>query len=157
MISKDSATNKKVIIRVVRDTYTNTATLGKLFVNDKYVCETLEDTCRDKNRDGDLADLGESKVYGETAIPSGTYELKIFQSPSFKQKLFHLQNVKGFSYVLIHSGNTPIDSKGCIILGLTRGINRVNDSRKALSKFHSLTMNKYQEYKLIVEDLYILV
>ena len=61
-------TPTKAFIRVERDTYTKVSTIGKLYINNEYICDTLEDTCRDLNRDGDLKDTGVKKVYGETAM-----------------------------------------------------------------------------------------
>ena len=144
--------SKKVIIKVQREKYTTKTTIGKLYVNGVYVCDTLEDVCRDLNRDGNLNDEGETKVYAETAIPSGTYQLKIYDSPHFKQKLFWLQKVSGYDYVLIHSGNTAADTKGCILLGYNTAMNMVTDSRNALKKFHELVLNKYDEYELYLLD-----
>ena len=47
----------KALLKLVRDTYTDKSTIGKLYVNDKFICDTLEDKCRDLNRDGDLKDF----------------------------------------------------------------------------------------------------
>mgnify|MGYP003435238428 FL=1 len=71
----------KANLKLLRDTYTNKTTIGKLYLNDVFICDTLEDVCRDLNKDGDLDDKGETKVYGETAIPSGTYKMIINMSP----------------------------------------------------------------------------
>ena len=143
---------KKAIITVIRDTYTSNSTQGKLYINEQYVCETLEDVCRDFNLDGDLNDPGEKKVYGFTAIPAGVYKLKIYQSPKFKRKLFWLQNVPGFEYVLIHNGNFIKDTLGCILVGSKRGTDVLVDSRKALDKLTEFTFGKFDEYELHLID-----
>ena len=62
-------------------------TIGDLFIDGKLFCNTLEDTVRDLNKDGDLNDHGEGKVYGKTAIPYGTYEVVITYSNRFKKQL----------------------------------------------------------------------
>ena len=96
----------------LQDTYT----IGKLYVNGKYFCDTLEDKVRDLNKDGKF-DNGEVKVYGETAIPYGTYEIKITYSEHFKRNLPILLNVPSYEGVRIHKGNTAKDTLGCILLG----------------------------------------
>lgn len=95
----------------------STYTIGKLYINDKYFCDTIEDKVRDLNKDGDLNDLGETKVYGKTAIPYGTYEVEVTYSPKFKRKLPLIKNVPHFEGIRIHRGNYATDSSGCIITG----------------------------------------
>lgn len=96
-------------------------TIGKLYVNGQYFSDTLEDTNRDFNRDGDLLDEGENKVYAETAIPFGTYKVEVTMSPRFKRFLPLLLDVKHFSGIRIHAGNSAAgDSSGCILVGLNK-------------------------------------
>lgn len=142
----------KAVITVQRDTYTSLTTIGKLSINGTYICDTLEDTCRDLNRDGDLDDKGEQKIYGETAIPSGIYPVIINMSPRFKKLLPRLQNVKGFDGVLIHSGNFAKDTHGCILVG-QRGKDCLlgGTSMKALAKLMT-ELAKYNEYEIIIID-----
>lgn len=142
----------KALLKVTRDSYTSKSTIGKLYVNDKFICDTLEDTCRDINRDGDLFDKGEVKVYGETAIPSGIYKLIINISPRFKKLLPRLLGVEGYSGVLIHSGNIPADTHGCILVG-TRGLDclKGGTSVKALTALMN-ELKKYDEYEIQIID-----
>ena len=101
-------------------------TIGKLYVSGKYECDTLEDTVRDIDKSGKF-DGGEKKIHGQTAIPYGTYEVRMdIQSPRFSQKssykkckgyLPRLMNVPSFDGVLIHIGNYPADTEGCILVG----------------------------------------
>ncbi|MEI3421268.1 MAG: DUF5675 family protein [Butyricimonas faecihominis] len=69
-------------------------TIGRLFVDGRYFCDTLEDRCRDLDR--------EEKVMHETAIPAGTYEVIVNVSAKFKRKLPLLLNVPHFSGIRIH-------------------------------------------------------
>jgi hypothetical protein len=92
-------------------------TIGRLLVDGEYFCDTLEDKVRDYNKDGDLLDEGESKVYGRTAIPYGKYSIVVSRSPKFKRDLPLLLNVPHFSGIRIHAGNYPKDSEGCILVG----------------------------------------
>jgi hypothetical protein len=80
-------------------------TIGDLYVNGKWFCNTLEDVVR------------EIKIPNETAIPFGTYKVIVNMSPRFKRLLPRLLNVPGFDGILIHRGNTPSDTSGCILVG----------------------------------------
>lgn len=105
-------------------------TIGSLYVDGVYMCDTLEDTVRDKNMDGDLNDPGEQKIYGETAIPFGEYEVILNRSPKFGRDLPRLLNVPHFDGILIHRGNEAKDSAGCILLGENKEVGRVINSTK---------------------------
>lgn len=115
-------------------------TIGKLhFYSDVakkwiYFSDTLEDKVRDYNKDGDLNDPGEDKVYGETAIPYGKYKLIISWSPKFQRELPLLISVNHFEYIRIHAGNTAEDSHGCILVGFNKEVGKVLDSAKTLDK-----------------------
>lgn len=112
---------------LVREPSGDKCTHGKLYVNGVFECFTLED------KDRKLESGGE-KIYGQTAIPRGTYEVIINFSQRFKRDLPLLLNVAGFSGVRIHAGNTSEDTEGCILVGSSRGDQRVNNSRVAFSK-----------------------
>lgn len=96
-------------------------TRGVLFCNDEYICDTLEDQVRDFNADGDLQDDGESKVYGETAIPYGEYKLIVTYSPRFKKDMVLICDVPEFTGVRMHWGRTEKQSKGCVLVGKRNG------------------------------------
>lgn len=95
-------------------------TIGRLFVDGTYLCDTLEDRVRD------LAH--ELKVTGETAIPAGRYEIIVNHSPRFGRQLPRLIGVPGFEGILIHRGNTPADTAGCILVGENRELGKVVNS-----------------------------
>jgi hypothetical protein len=125
-------------------------TIGRLYVDGVFECDTLEDTVRDLNKDGDLNDAGESKVFGETAIPYGTYKVIINYSNRFKRDLPRLLNVKEFDGVLIHPGNTAVDTHGCILVGINNAKGRVNNSRITFDKLFAKMKNQ-TDIKIIVE------
>lgn len=100
-------------LMVIRDAFMPTTTLGKLFIDGAYFCETLED-CDRKMEDGG------KKVDGETAIPRGSYVVIIDYSNRFKRDMPHVLNVPGFVGIRIHSGNTHEDTEGCILVGKLR-------------------------------------
>ena len=95
-------------------------THGDLFIGDQWQCYTLEDVVREK------------KILGETAIPAGRYEVIINQSTRFKRQLPLLLKVPNFVGVRIHSGNTEVDTEGCILVGQGREVTRITNSRDAL-------------------------
>lgn len=89
-----------------RTQYEKDATVGEIYVDGVFECFSLEDQVR----------AGE-KVRGQTAIPTGTYEVMITMSPRFKRRLPLLVNVPGFDGIRIHPGNTHEDTEGCLLVG----------------------------------------
>ena len=95
-------------------------TIGRLFVDGMYFCDTLEDRCRDLDKEG--------KVMHETAIPEGTYEVIVNVSVKFRRKLPLLLDVPHFSGIRIHRGNTDKDTSGCILVGENKQSGQVINS-----------------------------
>lgn len=95
-------------------------TIGRLFVDGRYVCDVLEDRVREPG----------VKVPGETAIPAGRYRVIVNVSPKFKRELPRLLDVPGFEGILIHAGNSARDSSGCLLPGENTQKGRVLNSRK---------------------------
>lgn len=89
------------------------ATLGHLDVDGVFECVTLEDVLRGIKEDG------EGKIFGETAIPVGTYEVIIDFSQRFQKKMLHILDVPWFTGIRIHSGNTDANTEGCVLVGRT--------------------------------------
>ena len=118
----------------LKDTYT----IGKLYINDIYFCDTLEDKVRDLNKDGDLDDIGEGKIYGETAIPYGIYKIVITYSPKYKRYMPLLLNVKGFEGIRIHPGNDNGDTEGCLLVGENKVKGKVINSKVTYDKLYLL-------------------
>lgn len=107
-----------------------TYTIGQLFVNGKMLCNSMEDVDRHIFQGQPLADILRIKVKGQTAIPTGTYRLRVTDSPKFKRELIEVLDVPGFSGIRIHRGNTAADSEGCILPGVNNAVGRVSDSTK---------------------------
>lgn len=103
-------------ILVKRTFLGDTYTIGHMYINGVYFCDTLEDPVRDANKNG-VFDNGEKKIAGDTAIPYGTYPVTVNVSPKFKRELPRLAGVAEFEGVLIHRGNMTKDTAGCILVG----------------------------------------
>lgn len=130
----------------LRQTYT----IGKLYIDDKYFCDTLEDTVRDTNKNGKF-DNGEKKIKGKTAIPYGTYEIKWTYSPRFKKYTPQLMNVPSFEGIRIHSGNSSTDTEGCLLLGENKKVGMVLNSRATINKFYPLIKKACSKGKVTIE------
>lgn len=113
-----------------KDSYT----IGKLYVNDQYICDTLEDTDRGLTQDMTLKEIKSIKVYGETAIPKGIYDCEITYSPKFKRDLPFIKDVKGFDGIRIHNGSFPESSLGCILVGNNKIKGGLINSKDTLDK-----------------------
>ena len=127
-----------------------TYTIGRLYVDGNYFCDTLEDTVRDLNKDGKF-DNGEKKVYAKTAIPYGTYEIKWTYSPRFKKYTPQLMNVPSFEGIRIHAGNTSADTEGCLLLGENKQVGKVLNSRATINKFYTLIKKACSNGKVTIE------
>lgn len=115
-------------LKLIRDTFTDNTTIGKLYVNGEYFCETLEDKDRGLHQDLSVEENTRLKVYGETCIPYGKYKVIVTPSVRLKRTLPLLVNVEGFQGIRIHKGNSKKDTLGCVILGTTRGVDAVYQS-----------------------------
>jgi len=91
--------------------------LGEMFIDGQGFCQTLEDIERP------------TKIYGETAIPVGTYRVVLTYSAKFRRVMPLLLGVPGFVGILIHNGNTNKDTKGCILVGIKATENSLKNSR----------------------------
>ena len=125
-------------LKLVRKYRKETYTIGKLYVDGVYFCDTIEDKDRGLDDAMGLAEIMVKKRYGETAIPYGTYKVEITYSPKYKRLMPEIKNVKGFSGIRIHSGNTAKDTLGCLIIGKNTQVGMVTESRKTYNKLFAL-------------------
>jgi hypothetical protein len=121
-------------LTLIREIFTEKTTIGSLFVDDKFECYTLEDVVR----------LEGEKVYGQTAISAGTYEVIIDLSNRFKIELPRLLNVPMFEGIRIHPGNKAEDTDGCILVGVTKSKNWVGQSKIAFNRLFDKMEKAYQ-------------
>ena len=118
-------------------------TIGRMYVDGRYVCDTLEDTDRGLTSAMSDMEIRRQKVPGKTAIPSGEYMVSLnVISPRFGNRYFYrslcggrlprLVDVKGFAGVLIHCGNTAADTDGCILVGENKAVGKVVNSHREI-------------------------
>ena len=127
-----------------------TYTIGKLYIDDNYFCDKLEDAVRDLNKDGKF-DNGEKKIKGKTAIPYGTYEIKWTYSPRFKKYTPQLMNVPSFEGIRIHAGNSSKDTEGCLLLGENKKVGMVLNSKATIAKFCPIIKDACAKGKVTIE------
>lgn len=123
-------------------------TIGKLYINGVYFCDTLEDVDRGLSSDMSLDEIKKKKVPHVTAVPTGTYEVTLaVKSPRFGSRVYYknlcdgklprLIGVPGYEGVLFHVGNTAKDTDGCILLGQNKVVGQVINSRAVYTKFYN--------------------
>ena len=109
-------------LEVLRISSQSDSTNGILFDTTngrKFLAYTLEDEYRETIE----------KV--ETRIPAGTYKIKLRKEGGFHGRyttkygsmhkgMLHVQDVPGFEYILIHTGNTDEHTDGCLLVGNTQ-------------------------------------
>ena len=99
-------------------------TISNLSIDGKFFCHALEDVVR---KDG-------VKIYGKTAIPTGTYKVILSVSNRFKILMPLLLNVPNFEGIRIHAGNTSADTHGCLLVGVNSTKGKVTESKKTFAK-----------------------
>ena len=125
--------------------------IGRLYINDEYFCDTLEDTDRGLDKTMSLAQIKNKKVPGATAIPKGTYAITMkIQSPKFSSYKYRNQygfcngylprllGVPGYDGVLIHIGNYATQTDGCLLCGKNTIKGRVTQSTETFNKLYAL-------------------
>lgn len=128
-------------------------TIGKLYIDGEYFCDTIEDTDRGLTQTMTDAQIKSKKVYGQTAIPTGTYKVIISYSNKFKRQMPLLLNVPGFLGIRIHSGNTEKDTEGCLIVGKNKVVGKVIESKDTYNKLFSILCkaNKKEAIKITIK------
>lgn len=101
-------------------------TIGRMYLNGEYFCDTLEDAIRPV------------KIPNETAIPAGTYKVEVTYSPRFKRNLPLLIDVPNYTGIRIHNGSNKDHTSGCILVGFNTSKGILSDSRKTSDKLTNL-------------------
>jgi len=130
----------KANLLLIRDTFTEKSTIGKLYFDGEFYGHTLELPWKDN----------EKRV---SCIPKGVYEVKKRHTEESKYKYEHLHilDVENRELILMHVGNYPKNSKGCILLGNTRALNFVGESRKAFYKL-MYDLGSFEKIELIIKN-----
>ena len=136
-------------LKLIRDIFTDTETLGKLFIDDVFFCYTLEDRLRHLKDSDSVEYIKNIKVQGKTAIPSGEYRVILSISNRFGRLMPEVLNVKGFAGIRIHGGNTSLDSEGCILVAENRFINKQNPIKKSI--FNWIQKSKINDLTCVIQ------
>lgn len=129
-------------------------TIGHLYINDTYFCDTIEDKDRGLYDYMNVGEISGIKVKHETAIPYGRYKVTLSMSNHFKKVLPEIHNVKGFTGVRIHAGNTEQDSSGCLIVGENKVKGKVINSKMTMNKlmaFLESAVERNEEINLTID------
>ena len=137
---------------LLKRTYNNTAKgycIGHLYIDGKYYMDVLEDTDRGLDQKMTLKEIINRKLKGITAIPTGIYRVVMnIMSPKYSKKKFfynlcrgympRLLGVKGYEGILIHPGNLPKDTDGCLLVGFNKVKGGLVDSTKCFVKLYDM-------------------
>ena len=107
---------------LIRDTFSKESTIGELFINGERICDTLENSWQDNQRN-------------ISCIPEGVYPVRLrLPRESATRDYLHLlvEDVENRSYILFHRGNSAKDTRGCILVGLGSQQDTVNNSTLAM-------------------------
>lgn len=139
----------------------STYTIGNLYIDGKWFCNTMEDVDRGLDDSMNVSIINSIKQSSITAIPTGTYELTLnVASPKYSKRAFYktlcdgkvprLLNVKGFEGILIHCGNTAEDSSGCILVGLNKVKGKVVESQDTFTRLYKILKDASMKEPLTV-------
>ena len=142
MVTKRNTEGKvdKANLLLIRDTFTDKAVLGKLYLNSEFYGHTLELAWKDNQK----------RI---SCIPKGVYEVakRHTEKGKYKYEHLHILDVPDRELILMHIGNYPKNSKGCILLGNTRALNFVGDSRKAFNNL-MYDLGSFEEIELVIKN-----
>lgn len=124
-----------MIVVIDRKWKKDTYTIGRVFIDDVFFANSMEDKDRGLTKDMPLAEIKKRKVYGETAIPAGEYEVRMTYSPKYKRMMPQVMDVPGWTCVRMHSMNEAKDSLGCIGLGKNDKPGWISNSHATCAEF----------------------
>ena len=134
-----------------REEFSELSTIGKLYIDGKYFCYTLEDKDRQKQCIGNILPWSKNlKVPGKTAIAYGRYEIIINFSNRFQKPMPLLLNVPDFLGVRIHSLNFATESAGCVGVGYTKAPDFIGNSKKAYRELFPIINGALKKGKVFI-------
>lgn len=139
-----------MILRVERTYRGPQYTIGHLYIDGKFFSDTLEDPDRGLTQTMPLSQIKAAKIKGDTCIPYGKYTVnmntvsakysntaKYKYAAIAKGKMPRVMNVPGFEGILIHAGNTQVDTEGCLLVGFNKAKGRVLNSQDTWQKLYT--------------------
>jgi len=138
----------EITLKRCKSTFDKDYVIGHIFVDQKYICDSLEDKWRNLSDDMSEKEVKKIKAKGQTCIPRGRYKITLnVISPKFYQKAYYkafcggklprLIDVKGYSGVLVHCGNDASHTEGCVLCGFNRIKGRLVDSKTAFERLYT--------------------
>lgn len=151
-------------IKIDRKYKKDTYTIGNVYVDGKWLCSSLEDRDRGLEQTDSVTYIRGVKVPGETAIPTGRYRITMdVVSPKYNGvkwyrdfcggRMPRLLNVPGFEGILIHPGNGPLDTSGCILVGLNTSRGRLTASRAKFQELYKMLKKANDRHELIYIEI----
>lgn len=139
-------------LKINRFLTTDKSTVGTLLIDGNFQCYTLEDPHHDV------------KIPGETRIPAGIYTLGLRKVGGFHQRYKHtfgcdhfgmieVKDVPGFEYILMHIGNWPRDTEGCILVGQAAGRDSISNSTSAYKAMYSIVGRALFDHKEVTLEI----
>lgn len=155
-----------MVLQLIRKWKRDTYTIGKLIVDGVPFCETCEDKDRGLKIADGLQEIKKRKVYGETAIPWGTYVVRMdVVSPKYAARDWYAKNcnggrmprimdVPGWEGVLIHPGNSALDSLGCVLVGRNKVKGGLTQSKETFRALYGKMRKAYERGERITLEIY---
>lgn len=151
-------------LRVERRWKKATYCIGILYIDGVRFCETLEDKDRGLKKEYGAGVVRSRKVAGETAIPTGTYGVAMnVTSPKYaaikwywdlcQGKMPRLLSVPGFDGILIHPGNDPTQTAGCLLVGKNAKVGQLTESKATFEKLYKKMKEAYDKGDLITIEI----
>ena len=140
-------------------------TVGRMYINGEFICNTMEDTDRGLDDDMELTQIKAKKIPTRTAIPTGKYKVTLnITSPKFSKKQYYwdfckgkvprLLDVKGFEGILIHCGATATNSAGCILVGDNTVKGRLTNSQARFEQVYGMLKEAKENGEDITIEIY---
>ena len=147
-------------VRIKRQYKKDTYTIGNLYINGVWFCNTLEDRDRGLKQSMKTEEILKIKIPSETAIPTGTYIIRMdivsqkysgikWYLDNFSGRMPRLDVVKAFVGILFHPGTTALDSAGCILVGMNKQKGKLLESRDTFKKLWNLFETAYRKKETI--------
>lgn len=132
-----------------RDTYT----IGRMYIDGEYYCDTFEDKDRGLTQDMPLAEIRRLKVWGETAIPAGHYLVTSAYWAKYRINVPLINDVPGYTGILIHNGRTEQHTTGCIIVGENRAVGQVFNGKKYMTELNDMVVSATMRGEEVTIDI----